>query len=113
MELELWLGPQKDAILQTLESTMSLQFGRARQQLTNASLPPIQKEILRRLAHQMRKERLSQVRKLSSKRFSINQSGFAFNWQWKQNLIVAWYEARQYIEASWTKFPTILGYTPA
>ena len=54
MELELWLGPQKDAILQTLESTMSLQFGRARQQLTNASLPPIQKEILRRLAHQMR-----------------------------------------------------------
>ncbi|MBT6728246.1 MAG: tetratricopeptide repeat protein [Deltaproteobacteria bacterium] len=54
IELELWLGPQKDAILQTLESTMSLQFGRARQQLTNASLPPIQKEILRRLAHQMR-----------------------------------------------------------
>ena len=54
MELELWLGSQKDAILQTLESTMSLQFGRARQQLTNASLPPIQKEILRRLAHQMR-----------------------------------------------------------
>ena len=54
MELELWLGPQKDAVLQTLESTMSLQFGRARQQLTNASLPPIQKEILRRLAHQMR-----------------------------------------------------------
>lgn len=54
MEFELWLGPQKDAILQTLESTMSLQFGRARQQLTNASLPPIQKEILRRLGHQMR-----------------------------------------------------------
>ncbi|MBT7201914.1 MAG: tetratricopeptide repeat protein [Deltaproteobacteria bacterium] len=54
IELELWLGPQKDAILQTLESTMSLQFGRARQQLTIASLPPIQKEILRRLAHQMR-----------------------------------------------------------
>ncbi len=54
MELEMWLGPQKDEILQTLESTMSLQFGRARQQITNASLPPVQKEILRRLAHQMR-----------------------------------------------------------
>src|SRR6056300_1822457 len=57
-------------------------------------------------------ERLSRVRKLRSKRFSLNQSGFAFNWQWKQNLIVAWSVARQYIEASWTKFPTILGYTP-
>ena len=54
VELEMWLGPQKDEILQALESTMSLQFGRARQQLTNASLPPVQKEILRRLAHQMR-----------------------------------------------------------
>ncbi|MEC7216865.1 MAG: hypothetical protein VXW44_03200, partial [SAR324 cluster bacterium] len=54
MELEMWLGPQKDEILQALESTMSLQFGRARQQITNASLPPVQKEILRRLAHQMR-----------------------------------------------------------
>ena len=54
MELEMWLGTQKDEILQALESTMSLQFGRARQQLTNASLPPVQKEILRRLAHQMR-----------------------------------------------------------
>ena len=54
MELEMWLGHQKDEILQALESMMSLQFGRARQQLTNASLPPVQKEILRRLAHQMR-----------------------------------------------------------
>ena len=54
MELEMWLGPQKDEILQALESLMSLQFGRARQQITNASLPPVQKEILRRLAHQMR-----------------------------------------------------------
>ena len=53
-ELDIWLGPQKDAILQTLESTMSLQFSRARQQLTNASLPTVQKEVLRRLAHQFR-----------------------------------------------------------
>ena len=53
-ELDIWLGPQKDAILQTLESTISLQFSRARQQLTNASLPIVQKEVLRRLAHQFR-----------------------------------------------------------
>ena len=53
-ELDIWLGPQKDAILQTLESTMSLQFSRARQQLTNASLPIVQREVLRRLAHQFR-----------------------------------------------------------
>ena len=54
MELETWLGPQKDEILQALESMMSLQFGPARQQIANASLPTVQKEILRRLAHQMR-----------------------------------------------------------
>ncbi|MEC8254473.1 MAG: tetratricopeptide repeat protein, partial [SAR324 cluster bacterium] len=54
MELEMWFGTQKDEILQALESMMSLQFGRARQQITNASLPPVQKEMLRRLAHQMR-----------------------------------------------------------
>ena len=54
VELDLWLGPQKDAILQTLESTMSLQFGRARQQLTHASLPTVQKETFRRLAHRLR-----------------------------------------------------------
>ena len=54
IELETWLGPQRDEILQALESMMSLQFGRARQQIANASLPPVQKEILRRLAHQMR-----------------------------------------------------------
>lgn len=53
-ELNRWLGSQKAEIIQTMDSIMSLQFSRARQQIKNSSLPPVQKEILRRLAHQLR-----------------------------------------------------------
>ena len=112
MELEMWLGPQKDEILQALESMMSLQFGRARQQLTNASLPPVQKEILRRLAHQMRTGEALPSKEIELKEVFTQPIWVRFQLAMEAESNRTWCVVKPYIEASWRKFQITLGYTP-
>ena len=53
-EQQRWFGVRHQEVRQILDAIMSLQFGRARQQLAHLSLSPVEQELLRGLTHQLR-----------------------------------------------------------